>query len=56
MSLDEIHALASSSLRDIDDDEDMDDEDLDDEDLLVCIGLYVSISSNSSRTTHHKIT
>jgi len=34
MSLDEIQALASSSLRDIDDDEDMDDEDLDDEDLL----------------------
>ena len=35
MSLDEIHALASSSLREIDDDEDMDD-DVDDEDLLVC--------------------
>ena len=35
MSLDEIQALASSSLRDVDDDDDLDDEDIDDEDLLV---------------------
>ena len=36
MSLDQIEALASASLKDIDDDDDdMDDDDLDDEDLLV---------------------
>ena len=35
MSLDEIQALASSSLRDADDDDDLDDDDIDDEDLLV---------------------
>ena len=34
MSMDEIQALASSSLKDVDDDE-LDDEDVDDEDLMV---------------------